>query len=66
MPASTGDTCADVTEIAKVLLLGSLWFALIGAPMSPQEIEELLCQMNVPKVAHVLQEQSDRGDPPAP
>jgi hypothetical protein len=53
-------------KLRKVLLLGAFWFALIGAPMSPKEIEELLRRFNVPKVAHTLREQSDSGDPPEP
>jgi hypothetical protein len=51
-------------KLRKVCLFGALWFALVGAPMSPQEIEELLRQVNVPKVAHTLREQSDNSDPP--
>jgi hypothetical protein len=53
-------------KLQKALLLGVLWFALFGAPMSPKEIEELLRQVNVPKVAHTLREQSDSGAPPEP
>jgi len=51
-------------KLRKILLLGALWFALVGAPMSPKEIEELLRQVNVPRVAHTLREQSDSGDLP--
>lgn len=52
-------------KIQKALLLGALWFAFIGAPLSPKEIEELLRQVNVPKVVHTLREHSDCGDPPS-
>jgi hypothetical protein len=45
-------------------MVGALWFAFLGAPLSPKEIEELLVQVNVPKVAHTLREESDCGDPP--
>jgi hypothetical protein len=53
-------------KLRKLLLLGAFWFALIGAPISPQEIEELLCRFNVPKVAYALRQQRDSGDPPEP
>ncbi|HEY1755326.1 MAG TPA: hypothetical protein VGG72_08010 [Bryobacteraceae bacterium] len=49
-------------KLRKVLRLGAFWFALVGAPMSPQEIEELLYQLNVPKVAHVLRQESAEGE----
>jgi hypothetical protein len=66
MPADIGDAVSITNRLQKVLFLGSLWFALVGAPMSPREIEELLCQVNVPKVAHTLRQQSASGDPPEP
>jgi hypothetical protein len=37
---------------------------LIGVPMRPDQIEELMHQMNQPKLAHVLKEEGDAGDPP--
>ena len=40
------------------------WGVLVGAPMRPEEIEELMHQINQPKVAHVLPGQSDQGDEP--
>jgi hypothetical protein len=36
--------------------------ALAGVPMRPEEIEELMRQMNQPKLAHVLRDESDRGN----
>ena len=40
-----------------------LWIgAGIGMPMPPEKLEELLQQMNEPKVAHTLPEESDDGD----
>lgn len=43
------------------------WGALIGVPMRPDEIEELMHQMNQPKMAHVLPSEEDDGDdPPTP
>ena len=37
---------------------------LFGIPMRPEQIEELMHQMNQPKLAHVLDEEDDQGDPP--
>jgi hypothetical protein len=38
---------------------------LAGVPMRPQEIQELMQQMNAPKLAHVLPSEEDEGgDPP--
>jgi hypothetical protein len=34
----------------------------MGMPMPPEKLEELLQQMNEPKVAHTLPEESDDGD----
>jgi hypothetical protein len=40
---------------------------LIGVPMRPDQIEELMHQMNQPKLAHVLKEEGESGDdPPEP
>ena len=36
--------------------------ALAGVPMRPEEIQELMRTMNQPKLAHVLRDESDRGD----
>ena len=36
--------------------------ALAGVPMRPEEIEELMRQMNQPKLAHVLRDEDDSGD----
>jgi hypothetical protein len=35
---------------------------MFGMPIRPQEIEELLHTMNLPKVAHVLREEHEKGD----
>lgn len=35
---------------------------LVGVPMRPDEVQELLNQMNQPKVAHVLPTENDDGD----
>ena len=38
---------------------------LVGVPMRPEEIRDLMQQMNAPKIAHVLpSEEDDGGDPP--
>jgi hypothetical protein len=37
---------------------------LFGMPMRPDEIKELMNQMNQPKLAHVLKEDDDGGEPP--
>jgi hypothetical protein len=38
-----------------------------GVPMRPGEIQELMNQLNQPKVAHVLPNENDSGnDPPEP
>jgi hypothetical protein len=38
---------------------------LMGAPMRPDEIRELMHQMNQPPLAHVLPSQEAEGEPPA-
>jgi hypothetical protein len=35
-----------------------------GVPMRPDEIQELMHQMNQPKLVHVLPSESDEGDDP--
>jgi hypothetical protein len=42
--------------------------ALAGVPMRPEEIQELMRTTNQPKLAHVLPDESERGDgdPDAP
>lgn len=37
---------------------------LVGVPMRPQEIQELMQQMNTPKLAHVLPGEEDDGREP--
>jgi hypothetical protein len=41
---------------------------LAGVPMRPDEIQELMNQMNRPKLAHALPSENDAGDdePPDP
>jgi hypothetical protein len=48
----------------RTLLVCSMleYAALMGSPMRPEEIEELMRQMNQPKLAHVLRDDDERGD----
>lgn len=36
--------------------------ALMGLPMRPEEIQELMRTMNQPKLAHVIPDESEHGD----
>ena len=50
-------------RLRTVLVCTMLEFAaLAGVPMRPEEIEELMRQMNQPKLAHVLRDEDDTGD----
>ena len=50
-------------RLRTILVCAMLEFAaLAGVPMRPEEIEELMRQMNQPKLAHVLRDESERGD----
>ena len=37
---------------------------LMGVPMRPDQITELMQQMNQPKLAHVIRKEDDGGEPP--
>ena len=51
----------------KILLLLALWVgAQMGAPMRPEEIEELMRTMNQPKLVRKFAEEEERGDDPLP
>ena len=39
---------------------------LSGVPMQARELEELMRQLQQPKLAHVLPGEEDDGDPPNP
>jgi hypothetical protein len=39
--------------------------SLMGVPMRAEELEELLHQMNQPKIAHTLPDENDNSDPPS-
>jgi hypothetical protein len=52
-----------VVVVCANLLLG----VMVGSPMRPEQVEELMHQMNQPKMAFVLPTEEDEGDaPPAP
>ena len=36
--------------------------AMMGSPMRPEEIEDLMRQMNQPTPAHVVRDENDTGD----
>jgi hypothetical protein len=40
------------------------WSALVGTPMRPEEIVELMQTMNVPRVVHTIPDDHDAGDDP--
>ena len=47
--------------VCAMLQLG----VMAGVPMRPDEIEELMHQMNQPKMAHVLPSEGQDGDGPS-
>jgi hypothetical protein len=47
-----------VVVVCAILQLG----VMVGAPMRPDEIEELMHQMNQPKLAHVLPTEGEEKD----
>jgi hypothetical protein len=50
-------------KLRKALLCMALGIALqMGAPMSPQEIEELLCQASMPEVAQTFRREKRQDD----
>jgi hypothetical protein len=62
MAASEG--FVSVKERLRILLAcAALQFGVLsGAPMRPDEVQELMRQMNVPKLAHVLRNEDDAAD----
>ncbi len=49
--------------LRKLVLLGALGLgSLVGVPMRPEEIEELMRQMSVPKVARTVQDENEKPD----
>lgn len=39
---------------------------LAGIPMRPEQIRELMRQMNAPEIAHILPGEDESGEPPEP
>ena len=53
-------------KLRGLILAGAIGLALLaGAPMRPDQIEDLLHQLSQPKVAHVLRDESDGRDDPS-
>ncbi|RPI54894.1 MAG: hypothetical protein EHM55_09510 [Acidobacteria bacterium] len=51
------------SRLRTILVCAMLEFAAtLGLPMRPEEIKELMQTMNQPKLAHVIPDESDRGD----
>jgi hypothetical protein len=51
------------SKFCKVIFCVTLGLAsLAGTPMRPEEIEELMHQMNQPKIAHALPDENDNGE----
>jgi len=47
-------------KLRKILLIATLGVgSLMGVPMTPEEIEELLYRMSQPKIEVVVQEEND-------
>jgi hypothetical protein len=52
-------------RLRVLLLCAALEFGVLaGVPMRPEQIQELMNQMNQPTVAHVLPADEDTGDDP--
>jgi len=50
-------------RLRTILMCSMLEYAaLMGAPMRPDEIQELLRTMNTPKIAHVITEEKGNGE----
>jgi hypothetical protein len=39
------------------------WSALIGMPMRPEEVVDLMQTMNTPRVVHTIPDEDANGDP---
>jgi len=51
-------------KFRNVLLVGMIALALmVGAPVRPDLIEELLASINRPKIAHVLRQEKEDAEP---
>jgi ferredoxin len=53
------------SRLRTILVCSMLEFAaLFGLPMRPEQIEELMRTMNQPKLAHVIPDEDEDGEPP--
>jgi hypothetical protein len=51
-------------RLSKLLVCFALGFAsCVGFVMRPEEIEELMCNMNQPKIVVTIPEEDDKADP---
>ena len=51
------------SRLRTILVCTMLEFAAVtGIPMRPEEIKSLMQTMNQPKLAHVIRDESERGD----
>ena len=51
------------SRLRTILVCSILEFAaLVGLPMRPEDIQELMRTMNQPTLAHVIPEESESGD----
>jgi len=51
-------------RLCKLLVCFALGFAsCVGFVMRPEEIEELMCNMNQPKIVVTVPEENDKDDP---
>jgi hypothetical protein len=52
------------TRLLKALVCVFLGFgSMMGVPMRPEEVVELMCNMNRPKIAITIPEDDDKDDP---
>jgi hypothetical protein len=50
-------------RLRTILVCAMLEYAaLVGSPMRPEEIEELMRNMNQPTLAHVIPEENKKGE----
>ena len=53
-----------IKRLRTIVLCVALEFGVLsGVPMRPEQIRELLHQLNQPKLAHMLPGEEDSGDP---
>jgi hypothetical protein len=59
-----GVVVSTFTRLRTIMLCVALEFGVLsGVPMRPEQIRELMNQLNQPKLAHVLPGEDDSGDP---